>query len=49
LRQELVFPYPQVSAEEKATCDTLLAALDQYLRTEHPAVLIDQEQHIPDW
>src|SRR5207237_10463617 len=49
LRQELVFPYPQVSTDEKAICDKLLAALDQYLRAEHPAVLIDQEQHIPDW
>src|SRR3954471_5416879 len=49
LRQELVFPYPQVSTEEQATCDKLLADLDKYLRDEHPAVQIDQEQHIPDW
>jgi alkylation response protein AidB-like acyl-CoA dehydrogenase len=49
LRQELVFPYPQVSSDEKATCDKLLADLDQYLRSEHPAVQIDHEQQIPDW
>src|SRR5262245_39932252 len=32
LRQELVFPYPQVSADEKKVCDDLLARLDAYLR-----------------
>jgi acyl-CoA dehydrogenase family protein 9 len=42
LRQELVFPYPQVSTEEQATCDKLLADLDLYLRNEHPSVQIDQ-------
>src|SRR2546423_14573943 len=49
VRQELVLPYPQVKPDEKARCDALLAKLDQYLRNEHPATLIDQEQHIPDW
>ncbi len=49
LRQELVFPYPQADAEETARCDQLLAALDEYLRKEHPAVQIDQEQEIPRW
>src|ERR1043165_257701 len=48
LRQELVFPYPQVPADEKARCDALLAKLEQSLRNEHPAQLIDQEQYIPD-
>src|SRR5215213_2805545 len=47
LRHELLFPYPQVTAEENATCEKLLAELDQYLRTEHPAVQIDQDQEIP--
>ena len=49
LREELVFPYPQSSPEETARCDQLLAALDEYLRTEHPTVHIDQEQEIPQW
>ena len=49
LRQELVFPYPTQDTKETAECDRLLAALDEYLRTEHPAIAIDQEQEIPDW
>jgi alkylation response protein AidB-like acyl-CoA dehydrogenase len=49
LRDELVFPYPKPDAEETARCDQLIAAVDEYFRTEHPAVLIDQEQEIPRW
>ena len=49
VREELVFPYPQVDAEETARCDQLIAALDEYLRTEHPAISIDQDQEIPRW
>jgi len=49
LREELVFPYPAQDAKETAECDRLLAALDEYLKNEHPAILIDQEQEIPDW
>ncbi|MBM4052233.1 MAG: acyl-CoA dehydrogenase [Planctomycetes bacterium] len=48
-REELMFPYPEGSADETARCDQLLADLDRYLRTDHPAHLIDQEQQIPDW
>jgi acyl-CoA dehydrogenase family protein 9 len=48
-RQELIFPYPTVSDEETARCDALLAKLDHYLRTEHPAVEIDQNEEIPRW
>jgi len=48
-REDLAFPYPQVSAEETARCDQLLAALDEYLRNEHPSIEIDQKQEIPDW
>jgi len=47
-RQELVFPFPETSAEETARCDQLLAALDDYLRKEHPHFEIDQKQYIPD-
>ena len=49
VRENLVFPYPEQEAREQAECDQLLARLDEYLRTEHPAVLIDQEQEIPRW
>ncbi len=49
LRSDLIFPYPEPSAEEISRCDQLLAALDEYLRNEHPAVEIDQEQEIPEW
>jgi alkylation response protein AidB-like acyl-CoA dehydrogenase len=49
VRNELVFPYPQSSPDEKQRCDDLLARLDHYLRSEHPAVQIDQEQEIPQW
>lgn len=48
-REELVFPYPPVDAEETARCDQLLAALEDYLKSEHPAIQIDQEQEIPRW
>ena len=49
IREDLVFPYPQVGADETARCDALLAKLDHYLQTEHPATHIDQEQEIPRW
>lgn len=49
VREDLVFPYPQPDAKEQAECDQLLARLDDYLRNEHPAILIDQQQEIPDW
>ncbi|MEM0962547.1 MAG: acyl-CoA dehydrogenase family protein [Bacteroidota bacterium] len=49
IREELVFPYPEVSPAEKAKADALLAELNVYLDTEHPSVMIDQEQVIPDW
>ncbi|MBL8886696.1 MAG: acyl-CoA dehydrogenase family protein, partial [Phycisphaerales bacterium] len=49
LRTDLVFPYPIPEAKETAACDQLLARLDEYLRNEHPAVQIDQEQEIPRW
>jgi acyl-CoA dehydrogenase family member 9 len=48
-REELIFPYPTVSREEKTRCDELLASLDQYLQNEHPAVEIDQQEEIPRW
>ena len=48
-REEMVFPYPEIDAEEVARCDQLLAELDDYLRNEHPTIEIDREQEIPDW
>src|SRR2546421_9647797 len=49
LRNELVFPYPIQDAKETAECDQLLARLDEYLETQHPAIQIDQDQEIPEW
>lgn len=49
VREELYFPYPKQDPREQAECDQLLARLDEYLRKEHPAIEIDQEQHIPRW
>jgi acyl-CoA dehydrogenase family member 9 len=49
VREDLIFPYPTVDADEKARCDALLAALDRYLENEHPSIRIDQEQEIPRW
>src|SRR4051812_15846685 len=49
LREDLVFPYPQQDADERARCDALIARLDDYLENEHPSVRIDQEQEIPRW
>ena len=48
-REELVFPYPTIAADETARCDQLLERLDHYLRTEHPRYEIDQKQEIPQW
>jgi len=47
--EDMVFPYPESTPEEVAKCDQLLAALDDYLKNEHPTTQIDQEEHIPDW
>ncbi|MGQ0628961.1 MAG: acyl-CoA dehydrogenase family protein [Phycisphaerales bacterium] len=49
VKEDFYFPYPQTDAREQAECDQLLARLDNYLRNEHPAVAIDQEQEIPRW
>ena len=52
LRQELLFPYPDIahdSPQETAECDQLLARLEDYLKNEHPALEIDQDQHLPEW
>ncbi len=49
VREELVFPYPKQDTEETARCDQLVAALDDYLKNEHPSIAIDQDQEIPDW
>lgn len=48
-REDLVFPYPEVAADEIARCDQLLADLDAYLKNEHPTVAVDQGQEIPKW
>ena len=48
-REDLAFPYPSQDAKEQAQCDQLLARLDEYLKNEHPSILIDQQQEIPRW
>ncbi len=48
-REELIFPFPEECADERARCDTLLETLDTYFKTEHPSVEIDQNQEIPEW
>ena len=48
-RNDLIFPYPRESNEERAKCDALLAKLETYLKHEHPSTLIDQEEYIPEW
>lgn len=47
-RNDLVFPYPQPSAEQVEKTDRLIAELEHYMKHEHPSVLIDQEQRIPE-
>jgi len=49
VKEDYYFPYPEQDAREQAECDQLLARLDEYLKNEHPSVLIDQEQEIPRW
>ena len=48
-RNDLMFPYPVETREERAKCDKLLEKLDAYLRDEHPSIEIDQDQYIPEW
>ena len=48
-REDLVFPYPRESNDERETCDALLEELEDYLENEHPAVEIDQQEYIPEW
>ncbi len=48
-RDDLIFPYPRETKQERAKCDALLAQLEAYLKNEHPAVEIDQEEYIPEW
>lgn len=49
IKEDFYLPFPEGDAREQAECDQLLARLDEYLRNEHPAVLIDQDQEIPRW
>ncbi len=48
-KQSEVLPFPECDAEETARCDQLLAALDEYLKKEHPSFAIDEKQEIPQW
>jgi acyl-CoA dehydrogenase family member 9 len=48
-RNDLVFPYPRETREEREKCDRLLSELTDYLENEHPSIEIDQEEYIPEW
>lgn len=48
-RDDLVFPYPEESPSQRALANDLLERLEAYLRDEHPSILIDQEEYIPEW
>jgi acyl-CoA dehydrogenase family protein 9 len=48
-KEDYYFPYPVQESREQAECDQLLARLTDYLKHEHPAIEIDQEQEIPRW
>ena len=49
MRNDLIFPFPRESKAERDKCDALLEKLENYLKEEHPAVQIDEEQFIPEW
>ncbi|MGY8756495.1 MAG: acyl-CoA dehydrogenase family protein, partial [Phycisphaerales bacterium] len=49
IREDMIFPYPEEPADERARCDKLLEELGTYFKTEHPSVEIDQKQEIPEW
>ena len=49
VHEDLIFPYPEIDEEESSKCEDLLSVVDQYLRKEHPAIRIDQEEEIPRW
>ncbi len=48
-KEDYYFPYPVQESREQAECDQLLARLTDYLKHEHPAIEIDQNQEIPRW
>ncbi|MGA7303724.1 MAG: acyl-CoA dehydrogenase family protein [Rhodothermales bacterium] len=48
-REDLIFPYPRVSDEERRRADALIAELDGYLENEHPSIWIDQNEEVPSW
>ena len=48
-REDLVLPFPEQTDEERVACEQLLDQLGAYLKNEHPSLLIDQEEEVPDW
>ena len=49
IREDLILPYPEITADETVRCNQLLKELDTYLKNEHPHHQIDTEQEIPTW
>ncbi len=49
VREDLMFPYPELSETEKKKNKPLIERLESYLKNEHPSVQIDQEEETPEW
>ena len=47
--QTPIYPYPQSATDERKACEDLLEKLEPYMKNEHPAILIDRDQRIPQW
>ncbi len=49
IRDDLIFPYPELNEEEKKKNKPLLTQLEAYLKNEHPSVQIDTNEETPEW
>ncbi|HEY7862914.1 MAG TPA: hypothetical protein VIE39_04605, partial [Thermoanaerobaculia bacterium] len=45
--EDLIFPFPEISAEERETVDTFLDSLRAFAKDPIDAGRIDREHHIP--
>lgn len=48
IQHDLIFPYPEQTAEDRAAGDEILEALEKFLREQVDADAIDREKEIPD-
>ena len=49
VRDDLIFPYPELSEEDKKKSKPLIEQLEVYLKNEHPSVQIDTNEETPEW